>query len=74
MVGTAKQTKRNGYTIQVAENYYDTESERIIPKIYLTFPSIDDFNKLKDRAPQPFKTLCPSTALDHRLSRRGCHY
>ena len=28
----------------------------------------------QDRAPQPFKTLCPSTALHHRLSRRGCHY
>ena len=28
----------------------------------------------QDRAPQPFKMLCPFTTLDHRLSRRGCHY
>ena len=49
MVGrSAKQMQSNGYTILVEENYYDTEEERTYPKIYLTLPSIKDFNKLNN--------------------------
>ena len=49
MVGrSAKQMQSNGYKILVEENYYDTEEERTYPKIYLTIPSIKDFNKLNN--------------------------
>ena len=42
--------------------------------IYLRLSGVQQRLPFQDRAPQLFKTLYPSTALDHRLSRRGCHY
>ena len=45
---SAKQMQSNDYTVLIEENYYDTKEEHTYPKIYLTFPSIKDFNKLND--------------------------
>ena len=44
---SAKQTKRNGYTIQASEAIMDGEFERFPPG-HLTFPSFEDFQKISN--------------------------
>ena len=42
MVGSVKQTKRNGYTIEVADGFY-LEDGSYHQQYYLTFPSFEDY-------------------------------
>ena len=36
------------YVKLVEENYYDTEAERVVPKIYLSLCSKRDYNKINE--------------------------
>ena len=47
MVCTTKQTKRNGYTIEVAAGFYLEDGSYHQP-YYLTFPSFEDYRKVGD--------------------------
>ena len=47
MVGTAKKTKHNGYTIEVADGFYLEDGSYHQP-YYLTFPSFEDYRKVGD--------------------------
>ena len=40
--GSVKQTKRNGYTIEVADGFY-LEDGSYHQQYYLTFPSFEDY-------------------------------
>ena len=63
MVGT-KQTKRNGYTIEVVENFFDEESEVFHPG-YITFPSFEDFLSVGDIEELMYKVI------DRRCEKKG---